>query len=100
MLNYYFCTIADLQDDDVSLQNFDDRGTDTLSDITDVSHDIIDIISLLDLNKAVGPDRISNKILREVKYEIAGPLYLPFNKSLRENSGWKLAHIISIYIYV
>jgi hypothetical protein len=76
--------MADLQDDDVSLQNFDDRGTDTLTDITDVSHDIIDIISLLDPNKAVGSGRISDKMLREAKYEIAGPLYLLFNKSLRE----------------
>ena len=99
MLNYYFCTITDLQDDDVSLQDFDDRGTDTLTDITDVSHDIIDIISLLDPNKAVGPGRISDKMLREAKYEIAGPLYLLFNKSLREKlfpADLKHAHIIQI----
>ena len=100
MLNYYFCTITDLQDDDVSLQDFDDRGTDTLTDITDVSHDIIDIISLLDPNKAVGPGRISDKMLREAKYEIAGPLYLLFNKSLREKifpADLKHAHIIQIF---
>jgi hypothetical protein len=53
--------------------DFDDRGPNTLTDITVVEQDIIDIISLLDLNKAVGPDRFSNKMLREVKYEIAGP---------------------------
>ena len=100
MLNYYFGSITDLQDDDVSLQDFDDRGTDTLTDITNVSHDIIDISSLLDPNKAVGPDRIRDKMLREAKYEVAGPLYLLLNKSLREKifpADLKLAHIIQIF---
>ena len=93
LLNYYFCSIADLQD-------FDDRVIDTLTDITVVSLDVIDIISLLDLNKAVAPDRISDQMLREAKYEIAGPLCLLFNKSLSEKifpADWKLAHIIQIF---
>ena len=41
-----------------------------------------------------------NKKLREVKYEIAGPLCLLFNKSLRDKifpADWKLAHIIPIF---
>ena len=84
LLNDYFCSITDLQDDDIPLSDFDDWGPNTLADINVVEQDIIDIISLLDLNKAVGPDRISNKILREVKYEIAGPLCLLFSKSLRD----------------
>jgi hypothetical protein len=36
-------------------------------------------------------------MLGEVKYEIAGPLCLLFNKSLKEKkipADWKLAHII------
>jgi hypothetical protein len=80
LLSDYFCSITDLQDDDIPLPDFDDRGSNTLTNINVVAQDIIDIISLLDPNKAVGPDRISNKVLREVKYEIAGPLYLLFNK--------------------
>jgi len=100
LLNDYFCSITDLQDDDIPLPDFDDRGPNTLTDITVVEQDIIDIISLLDLNKAVCPDRISNKMLREVKYEIAGSLCLLFNKSLRDKifpADWKLAHIIPIF---
>ena len=80
LLSDYFCSITDLQDDDIPLPDVDDRGSNTLTNINVVAQDIIDIISLLDPNKAVGPDRISNKVLREVKYEIAGPLYLLFNK--------------------
>jgi hypothetical protein len=63
LLNDYFCSVTDLQDDDIPLPDFDDRGPNTLTDITVVEQDIIDIISLHDPNKAVGPDRISNKML-------------------------------------
>jgi hypothetical protein len=59
LLNDYFCSITDLKDDDIPLPDFDDRGPNTLTDITVVEQDIIDIISILDLNKAVGPDHIS-----------------------------------------
>ena len=63
LLNDYFCSITDLQDDNIPLPEFDDQGPYTLTDITVVEQDIIDIISLHDPNKAVGPDRISNKML-------------------------------------
>ena len=62
LLSDYFCSITDLQDDDIPLPDFDDRGSNTLTNINVVAQDIIDIISLLDPNKAVGPDRISNKM--------------------------------------
>jgi len=78
------CSIADLQDENIPLPDFDDRCPNTLTEITVVEQDIIEIISLLDPNKAVGPDRISNKMLSEEKYEIAGPLYFLFKKSLRD----------------
>jgi hypothetical protein len=78
LLNDYFCSIADLEDEDIPLPNFDDRCPNTLTEITVVEQYIIEIISLLDPNKAVGPDRICNKMLSEVKYEIAGPLYFLF----------------------
>ena len=84
LLNDYFCSITDLQDDDILLPYFDDRCPNTLTDITVVEQDSIEIISLLDPNKAVGPDRISNTMLREVKYEIAGPLCLLLSKLLRD----------------
>jgi hypothetical protein len=32
-----------------------------------------------------GPYRISNKMLNEINYEIAGSLYFLFSKSLRDN---------------
>ena len=45
--------------------------------------EIIDIISILDSNKATGPDKISNKMIISKKNEIAKPLCLLFNKSFK-----------------
>jgi hypothetical protein len=47
--------------------------------------DILDMISTLDANKAVGPDIISNKMLIAVKVQISKPLCMLFNKSLHQN---------------
>jgi hypothetical protein len=41
------------------------------------------LISILDSNKATGPDKISNKMIISIKNKIAKPLCLLFNKSLR-----------------
>ena len=100
MLNDYFCSISDLRDDNKPLPEFDDRRINTITNIVVTDQDIIDVISLLDPDKAVGPDRISNKMLREVKLEIAGPLSALFNKSLTEKKfpkNWKLAFVIPLF---
>jgi hypothetical protein len=62
--------------------------------------DILDMISTLDANKAVGPDIISNKMLIAVKVQISKPLCMLFNKSLHQNifpTDWKLAHVILFF---
>jgi hypothetical protein len=46
--------------------------------------DVIDIISTLNVDKAVGHDIISNRMLLAVKNEIAKPLSMLFNRSLQE----------------
>jgi hypothetical protein len=56
LLNDYFCSITDLLDEDIPLPGFDDRCPNTFTDITVVEQYIIEIISLIDPNKAVGPD--------------------------------------------
>jgi hypothetical protein len=46
--------------------------------------DVIDIISTLNVDKAVGHDIISNRMLLAVKNEIAKPMSLLFNRSIQE----------------
>ena len=62
--------------------------------------DVIDVLNILDLNKAVGPDIISNKMLIAVKNEVAQPLSLLFNKSFQCKIfpyNWKIAFIIPLF---
>ena len=63
LLNDYFCSITDLQDDNIPLPEFDDQGPYTLTDITVVEQDIIDIISLLDPIRQLTPTVLVTKCL-------------------------------------
>ena len=73
ILNKYFCSITDLEDDGIDLPDFDDRGCNTITTIVVSEQDVIDVLNILDPNKAVGPDIISNKMLIAVKNEVAKP---------------------------
>lgn len=71
-----------------------------LSNIVINEEEIIDIISILPVNKAIGPDNIRHKILKLAKFTISKPLCLLFNGSLAENKfpkKWKLAHVIQLF---
>jgi hypothetical protein len=62
--------------------------------------EIIDIIYILDSNKATGSDKISNKMNISIKNKIAKPLCLLFKKSLRLKKylrSWKIAHVIPLF---
>ena len=51
-------------------------------------------------NKTPGPDKISPRILQEVKHQISKPLAILFNKSLRDDkvpSDWKRANVTPIF---
>jgi hypothetical protein len=94
VLNKYFCSITKLNDD------FHDRCENILSQVIVTEHEVIDMLCTLNANKAVGPDRISNRMLVSVKEEISKPLCSLFNKSLREKvfpSDWKIFHVIPLF---
>jgi hypothetical protein len=83
ILNKYFCSITDLEDDGIDLPDFDDRGCNTLTTIVVSEQDVIDVMNILDPSKAVGPDIITNKMLIAVKNEVAKSLSLLFSKSFQ-----------------
>jgi hypothetical protein len=70
-------------DENKVLPDFDCRCLNVLSDIEVCEQDVIDIISTLNVDKAVGHDIISNRMVLTVKNEIAKPLSWLFNR--REN---------------
>jgi hypothetical protein len=49
-------TGTDLEDDGIDLPDFDDRGCNTLTTIVVSEQDVIDVLNILDPNKAVGPN--------------------------------------------
>ncbi|CAC5422940.1 unnamed protein product [Mytilus coruscus] len=74
ILNKYFCSIANLENPDKDLPVFNDRCADFLSSIVVSEQDVYDIISTLHVDKAVGPDIISNRMLLAVRNQISKPL--------------------------
>ncbi|CAC5379465.1 unnamed protein product [Mytilus coruscus] len=92
ILNKYFCSISNLDDANKDLPEFDDRCRDFLSQIIVSEQDVLDIVSTLDANKAVGPDIVSNRMLLAVRNEISKPLCLLFNKSLHDRE-WRMSDV-------
>ena len=84
IFNKYFCSISNLKDEIKVLPDFDCRCLNVLSDTEACEQDVIDIISTLNVDKAVGHDIISNRMLLAVQNKIAKPLSMLFNRSLQE----------------
>ena len=71
-----------------------------IHEINITENEIIDVIQILDPNKATGPDKISHNMLKISPEKIAKPLLIIFNKSLQQSkypSNWKIAHVIAIF---
>lgn len=61
---------------------------------------VMKLLEKLKPSKAPGPDGIPNRLLKELAQELAGPLTLLFNQSIKEGEvpkDWKKANIAPIY---
>jgi hypothetical protein len=85
VLNAYFSSISDINDNNVTLPHMYSLCSDSLDNIVIEEQEITDIITILPVDKAVGPDCISHKMLKSTKETIAKPLTMLFNRSLPEN---------------
>ena len=100
LLNKYFSSISKLDEENVTLPQFDSKTNNIIHEIHITENEIIDVIQILDPNKATGPDKISNKMLKISPEKIAKPLLIIFNKSLQQSkypSNWKSAHVVAIF---
>ena len=71
-----------------------------VKDITITEAQVQEKLSKLNPNKSPGPDKIYPRILQELNVELAGPLAILFNKSIKEGKlpkEWKLAEITAIF---
>ena len=99
-MNSYFTKISCIDETHAKLPVFYPKTEDHLTEIVVTPEDVESIISILDLNKASGPDEISHRMLKPVSKAISFPLADLFNKSLRQESFpefWKLANVTPIY---
>ena len=61
---------------------------------------IVDVLKQLKNSSSPGPDRINQRILKEVAEEISFPLLLLFIKSMRTSkvpADWKIANVSPIF---
>ena len=99
MLNNFFSSVFTEEDkNNIPVFNCDnDILIDNLS-ITNL--DMEKALSSLKINKSLEPDGIHPRILKELSKEIACPLKLMFDKTLKENklpSSWKEAEVRPIF---
>ena len=63
--------------------------------------DIIDIITTIPTNKAIGPDNIKcQKMLKNTASTIVQPLCLLYNRSLKDcffSDSWKIAKVLPFF---
>ena len=100
LLNKYFSFISSLEDANIPLSDIEHRTNNFLRDIVITTDEIVDIIKILNPNKASGPDIISHKMLKLCPEKIAVPLQIIFNKSLLQckyPTSWKIAHVMAIF---
>lgn len=58
----------------------------TLSNIFIEEQDVLDIISILRVNKDIGPDLVSHKMLKSTLFTVSKTLAMLFNRSLADKT--------------
>ena len=81
ILNNYFCKQSSVDDSHASLPPFTPPD-ETLSTIRLTNQDVEDVLNLLDVSKANGPDLLSPRLLKEGSPILSPYLTHIFNKSL------------------
>ncbi|MCG7867669.1 MAG: hypothetical protein JAY74_15080 [Candidatus Thiodiazotropha taylori] len=98
--NEYFASISSVNDEHASLPPFESKTNSKLSSIVIEENEIKDIIENLNPNKAIGPDFISNKMLKGTLHSVTKPLCILFNKILYNRSfpsAWKKSLVLPVY---
>ena len=100
LLNQYFCSISNIHANDMPLPDSIKRNNNELAGVSISEQDIVDQIQALEVNKAVGHDAISHRMLKGTCNSIAKPLAVIFNFSLETGNFpecWKKADVIPIF---
>ena len=101
LFNDYFCKQADLNDSETSVPDITDILINGLEQITVTENEVEDILKILDTSKAIGPDLLNPRLLKEaasiLKYPLCSTL---FNLSLTLStfpSEWKYGNVTPVF---
>jgi hypothetical protein len=97
--NKYFVKISSVDDNNIEVLHLEVRTDKVLNNIQTNEGDVLRILKLLDVNKAMGPDRVNNRVLKEGATSSCKPLCKLFNILLQKGhfpTTWKIAHVSAI----
>ena len=100
LLNNYFCSISTIDDRGIEVPDFNMRTHSKFDNLSVSETEIADILGILKLGKASGPDGISHQMLKMTKDEICKPLSILFNMSLQYHQFpaiWKKAMVLPLF---
>ena len=101
VLNKYFCTVFTLENTtDLPTAPLTYSGENKLTDIYVTTQIVEQKICKLNKYKSQGPDKIPARIIKELAKELATPLVVLFNQSLRTShipDDWKKANVTPIF---
>ena len=99
ILNKFFSSVFTRNEDEPP-EKVRREGGKELTEINIDKERVIKMIEGLKEKSAPGPDQIPNKLLKELKNEIAGPLTMLYRKCMEEGKipdEWRDSHITPIY---
>ena len=73
---------------------------DKLTNVTTSEAEVEAVLRKLDEEKAVSPDNLSPRLLRQCAHELAGPITTLFNECLRASkwpSAWKMSSVVPVH---
>ena len=100
MFNKFFHSVFSERSGEMAYEDFTPFTEGTIDDLSCSVADVYKVLSSLDVHKAIGPDAISPRILKECAAELAPSISQLFNFSLDHGklpSVWKSANVVPIH---
>lgn len=99
VLNDFFASVY-THEDMSNMPSFEnEKIIENMEDFTIQESDVLNQLKVLNSSKAQGPDKIHPRLLKEASKELAGPLSILFNRSLKERkvpNDWKEGQVSPI----
>ena len=99
-LNKYYQSVFTKDDPQSTAPIFPDQTQERLTDIMVSVDSVKEVLLSLNANKAAGPDKVENCVMKQCSEEMAPKLQELFRKSIDEGEvpmQWKEAHIVPIH---